>query len=60
MPKSLSMQIPTSLFKKVDGIKRFRKATLKSSGVQSPQPAPDPQQATSQYSKISQHCKRSN
>ena len=62
MPKSLSMQIPTSLFKKVDGIKRFRKATLISSGdPASPHSQPRTlQQATSQYSKISQHCKRIN
>ena len=42
MPKSLSMQIPTSLFKKVDGIKRFRKATLISSGGPVPTASPGP------------------
>ena len=41
MPKSLSMQIPTSLFKKSTESNDSEKPPLKAQGVQFPQPAPD-------------------
>ena len=65
MPKSLSMQIPTSLFKKSTESNDSEKPPLKArQGVQSvvttASPGPPASYEPVGYSKISQHCKRSN